>query len=197
MQTVLMCNQKDCMQKFSPVSSLTMGTVFMYSIQTYGTRSDVVKVDANVNLNAKVLESPSGDLVSVQKMNDGNWLFLAKNVSALSPLLFSGSLMIREGLQLIARSFMTMYWIMGIVRVEIDKIKGTISSFSKKGEEYNYAAERGLNDYVYTGRLASDTKWVENIKKITVLNDGEVGGDPSCRVGCSGLSLIVERCDHL
>lgn len=62
----------------------------------------------------------------------------------------------------------------GIVRVEIDEVKGTISSFKRVGDSYEYASNSGLNDYLYTGRYASDPQGIEQILNIRVLDDGAV-----------------------
>jgi alpha-mannosidase len=136
-------------------------------------RSDVVTIDKTVDLQGKALMSPSGELVSLQKLHDGSWIFVAKDITALSSSVYK---IVDDTRKNTGVKSMIQDNVLdnGIVHVEIDKVKGTISSLTKAGEKYNYASERGLNDYVYTGRFASDPQWVENIKRITVLDDGEV-----------------------
>lgn len=161
-------------------------------------RTDIVKIDSMIDLKGKVLESPSGELMPVQKMHDGTWVFLAKDIAPLSSSVYKIKNDNREPISksMISDNVMDN----GLIRLEIDKIKGTISSFSKVGEEYNYASERGLNDYVYTGRFAANPRWVDNIKSINVINDGEVAATlriESDAPGCRSLVRDITVYKHL
>lgn len=136
-------------------------------------RSDVVTIDKIVDLQGKALMSPSGNLVPLQRLHDSSWIFVAKDIAALSSSVYK---IVDDTRKNTGVKSMIQDNVLdnGIIHVEIDKVKGTISSLTKTGEEYNYASERGLNDYVYTERLAANPQWVDNIKRITVLDDGEV-----------------------
>lgn len=171
---------------FSEMKSDKGGYIHVFNTNLWK-RTDVVTIDNDNDLTGKVLESPSGEMIPLQKLHDGRWIFMAKDIPALSSVAYkitddkgkksNISTMVNDNIL-----------DNGIVKVEIDKRKGTISSFTKVGEEYNYASERGLNDYIYTGRFASDPQWVDNIKRIIVLDDGEVAATlrvesdaPGCR----------------
>ncbi|MDR2949800.1 MAG: glycosyl hydrolase family 38 [Prevotella sp.] len=136
-------------------------------------RSDIVKIDKTVDLQGKALMSPSGNLIPLQRLHDGSWIFVVKEIAALSSSVYQivDDTRKNTGIKSMIQDNVLDN---GIIHIEIDKVKGTISTLTKTGEKYNYASERGLNDYVYTGRLASDPQWVDNIKRITVLDDGEV-----------------------
>lgn len=136
-------------------------------------RSDIVRVEGNTNLEGKILESSTGELVSVQKMHDGSWVFLAKEVPALSSSVYR---IVEDKRKQVSNSSMVHDNILdnGIVKVELDKEKGTISLLSKNGDKHNYASEQGLNDYVYTERYAANPQRIDKIKRMTIVNEGEV-----------------------
>ncbi len=151
------------------------------------TRSDVVKFTTESDLTNKMVESPSGELSPIQKMNDNSWVFLAKDMPPLASSVYK--IVDKKGKQTSSKSMVSDNVLdNGLVRIEIDKTKGTISSLSKVGEDFNYANERGLNDFIHTERFAVNPQWVDNIKSIKVINDGEVAATlriesdaPGCR----------------
>jgi len=163
--------------------------IHVFNTNTWN-RTDIVYISSDIDLNGKVLESPSGELMTVQKMHDGTWALLAKDIAPLSSSVYK----IKDKNKI--HSLTSMVYDDNIldngqVRIEIDKIKGTISSFTRSGDKYNYASERGLNDYVYTGRFAANPRWVDNIKSITVINDGEVAATLRIKSDAPGCNSLV------
>ncbi|MDR1371063.1 MAG: glycosyl hydrolase-related protein [Dysgonamonadaceae bacterium] len=160
-------------------------------IQVFNTnlwvRTDVVTIEKAIDLNNKILKSPSGELVPLQKLNDGRWIFVAKEIAPLSSTAYKivedkrkepvNNSMIREN---------TLN--NGIVKLEIDPKTGVISSFSSGDTSFNYVGKDGLNNYIYSGRMLADMQTVDQIDRIAVLNDGEVAATlrvessaPGCR----------------
>jgi hypothetical protein len=150
-------------------------------------RTDVVRLEKAIDLTNKILESPSGELIPVQKLNTGQWIFLAKDIPALSSSVYR---IVDDKKRKASVESIIHGNIMdnGIIRLEIDKTTGTIVSFSKNGENFNYVAENGLNDYIYTGQMLKDLHKVEHIKRIITLDEGDVAATirieseaPGCR----------------
>lgn len=171
---------------FSRIQSVKGNYIHVFNTNLWK-RSDIVIFNTNMDLSGKILKSPSGELIPVQKMHDGNWAFLAKDIPPLSSSVYH--ILDAVNKQTVSESMISGNILNnGLIKVVIDKEKGTISSFSKVGQEYNYAGERGLNDYVYTARYAADPQWINKIKAITIINDGEVAATlriesdaPGCR----------------
>ncbi|GHT73424.1 hypothetical protein AGMMS50262_04510 [Bacteroidia bacterium] len=151
------------------------------------TRTDVVTVGENARLEGKILESPSGELVPIQKLNTGQWIFLAKDIPPLSSSVYR---IINDKKKKVPAQAIIHGNIMdnGIIRLEIDRTTGTIISLSKTGENVNYAAGNGLNDYIYTGKMLNDLRKADHVKRILTLNEGDVAATirieseaPGCR----------------
>ncbi len=160
-------------------------------IQVFNTnlwsRSDIVKLDSGIDFNGKMLESASGELIPIQKLNNGQWIFLARDIPPLGSSVYrivEDKRKNKTFKSLIQDNVMDN----GMIRLQINKTTGTIESLSASGDQFNYAAEEGLNGYVYSGRMLTNLRKVEHIKQIIVLNDGEVAATlriesdaPGCR----------------
>ena len=161
-------------QALSPLH-VDKGGDFVHVLNTnLWNRTDVVFLDSMVNLNEKELITRTGEKVETQRLYDGRWAFVAENIPALSSEVYqivSKKKSSRRFVSMIAENKILNN---GIVRVEIDEVKGTISSFKRVGDSYEYASNSGLNDYLYTGRYASDPQGIEQILNIRVLDDGAV-----------------------
>lgn len=140
-------------------------------------RTDVVMLDAATDLTGKVLVDEAGNECPVQALSDGRWAFTAKNIPALSSAVYT----IREAKRkkkvqpapasmVAAPNKLANAW----VELEIDPVRGTITSLKQKGTDYQYCSGNGLNDYMYSNRMSTENKTVERIKRITVLEDGPV-----------------------
>ena len=156
-------------------------------------RTDVVTVAAD--LTGKRLLAPSGEPVAVQRLHDGGWIFLAEEVPALSssvyrivPAAFSAKAKKSPAapVSMIGGNVLDN----GLVRVAVDPAKGTIRSLKAAGADYEYAAGEGLNDYIYSGRIAADPRGIDRVTRVEVLDDGPVAATlriVSDAPGCNAL----------
>lgn len=156
-------------------------------------RTDVVTLDSNINLTGKDLIDDAGKKVEIQRMHNGCWSFIAENIPALSSAVYQIVPMKNKKIRESNPSSMILGENLldnGLVKVEIDPIKGSIRSLKISGDTYEYAAGKGLNDYLYTGRIASDPRSIERIQKITVLNDGAVAATLRIESEAPGCNLL-------
>lgn len=140
------------------------------------TRSDVVILDATIDLTGKAIVHSSGEEVDVQRLHDGRWIFIAEEVPPLSSAVYQ---IVPSKPKAADSRFTSMCTAAnkldnGQVQVEIDPLKGTIRSLKTKHIPFEYAAGNGLNDYLYTARLNANPRGVERIDSIILLNDGPV-----------------------
>ena len=151
-------------------------------------RTDVVAIEDNIDLNGKILESSSGELTPVQQLNDGRWIFLAKEVPAFSSAVYK---IIDDKRKNVVKNSMVRRNELdnGIVKLKIDTETGVISSFLCGNDTFNYAGNEGLNNYFYSGRMLTNLQTVNQIDEIKVLDDGDVAATlrvvssaPGCHV---------------
>lgn len=156
-------------------------------------RTDVVFLQPAPGSAEMALIDASGKKVPWQRMHDGRLAFIARQVPPLSSAVYRivpvGPGEEKSGRAKAASMIPGPYRLENErVKVEIDPVRGAIRSLKAAGDPYEYAAGEGLNDYLYTGRIASDPRGVERVGKITVLDDGEVAAAwrieseaPGCR----------------
>ena len=115
-------------------------------------RTDVVTIEEKIDLNGKILESESGELIPVQRVNDDRWIFIAKDVPPLSSAVYKIITDKRKGV--VKNSMIRPNGLdNGVVKLKINTKTGAISSFSIGIDTFNYAAKEGLNSYLYSGRI--------------------------------------------
>ncbi len=150
-------------------------------------RTDVVSFETPSDLTGKALETSSGELIPLQRLSNGQWIFLAKDVPPLSSSVYR--IVDNKSKKEVLHSMIKENVIdNGIVKIKIDPIFGVISSLTAVNDTFNYVAPGGLNGYVYSGRMLFRLEAVKQIKSITILNDGEVAATlrveseaPGCR----------------
>lgn len=155
-------------------------------------RTDVVALDATIDLTKKNLIDSFGNKVETQRMHDGRWAFVAKDVPALSSAVYQ-LVPMKKGVPVSSSTSMIVGENIldnGLVRVDIDPVKGTIRSLKAAGDTYEYAAGQGLNDYLYSGRLNDNPRGIERIRKIEVLNDGAVAATLRIESEAPGCKLL-------
>ncbi len=152
-------------------------------------RTDVVIFESKSDLTGKALKAPTGEITPLQKLHDGRWIFLAKNIPPLGSSVYQ---IVENNLKKEAQHSM----IHGnaieneLLRIEIDLKIGVLSSLTVDGDTYNYAGTNGLNNYLYSGRMLNNLQTVEQIERIIVLDDGEVAATlrvESKAPGCQSL----------
>lgn len=155
-------------------------------------RTDVVLLDSTVDLTGKELVTVSGEKVETQLLHNGRWIFVAEDIPALSSAVYRIVPLKKKkenktfASMIAGKSSLNN----GLVQVDIDDMKGTIRSLRKADDIYEYASGGGLNDYLYTGRIASDPQRIERIRSIKVLDDGVVAATlrvESEAPGCNSL----------
>lgn len=149
-------------------------------------RSDVVALETDTDLNGKMLLSPLGEKIPLQRLHDGRWIFYAAELPELSSAAYrivAGDAK-KHSASMISGTVMSN----GRVKMEIDPSTGVISSFKIDGDDYEYVAERGLNDFIYSGKSGADPCGIDKVTGINILNDGEVAATlrieaqaPGCR----------------
>ena len=100
------------------------------------------------------------------------WMFIAADVQPLSSKVYrievSKTVPLRSPFVIKGDTLSN-----GLLSVSIDGQNGAITSLTdNKG--FNYAAGKGLNEYIYTGRNAASPQYVTTVRSIERLNDGPV-----------------------
>lgn len=160
-------------------------------------RSDVVTLGAEIDLAGKQLLDAAGRVAAAQRLHDGRWIFLAEEVPALSSAVYR-IVPQKKGRKAEAPHVSSVKgeWVLdnGLVHVEIDPEKGTIRTLKAAGDDFDYAAGSGLNDYLYTARIASNPQQGSPVSRIRVLDDGPVAATlriESEAPGCKSLRRDV------
>ena len=154
-------------------------------------RTDVVRV--NNGLDGKSLQDAAGRILPVQKLSDGSYVFIAEDVPPMSSAVYK---IVATPENSHFKSMVTSPATLsnGMIAVSVDPAKGTIQSFRKCGEDFEYADEDGLNDYLYTERIAKNPRGAGAVKEIRVLEDGPVAATlqiVSEAPGCDALTREV------
>jgi alpha-mannosidase len=77
-----------------------------------------------------------------------------------------------------------------LISVSVDSRNGAIASLTdSKG--FNYAAGKGLNEYIYTGRNAASPQYVTAVRSIERLNDGPVSATLRVTADAPGCYSLV------
>lgn len=176
------------------MAGITAGEGYVQVLNTnLWPRTDVVTVAAD--LTGKRLLAPSGEPVAVQRLHDGGWIFLAEEVPALSSSVYrivpaKTSAKAKKSPEAPASMIDGNTLDNGLVRVAVDPAKGTIRSLKAADADYEYAAGEGLNDYIYSGRIAADPRGIDRVAGVETLDDGPVAATlriVSDAPGCNAL----------
>lgn len=160
------------------VSKVTTDTEPKY-IHVFNTnlwpRTDVVRLSTSVDLSNSVLTDEHGLEVPVQKEGDNEWIFIAGDVRPLSSKVFKIEPR-KYGKKNAGIPFVIGDGQMSgdIFSLTINRKNGAIASLTDKRTGIDYAADEGLNEFIYTGRNASSPQPVMSVSKIEVLNQGPV-----------------------
>lgn len=134
-------------------------------------RTDAVTMEGG--LEGKSLRAPDGRIIPVQRLSDGTYVFIAENVPAMSSAVYEVVDTPRKAAwdRMVAEADRLSN---GLVNVVVDPQKGTIISLTRCGDDFDYAAEEGLNSYLYTERIARNPQGIRSVQEIRVLDDGPV-----------------------
>lgn len=152
-------------------------------------RTDVVSLDASTDLDSRCLVDAAGRMTDIQRLHDGRWAFVAEQVPALSSSVYRiipAPKRTKEIAPMLAGNVLDN----GILRLEIDTLKGTIRSLKTAFDKFEYAAGDGLNDFLHTGRLGASPQGISGVRSIEVLDNGSVAATlriVSDAPGCNAL----------
>jgi hypothetical protein len=135
-------------------------------------RTDVVTFSTPQDLNGKKLVDENNQETSLQKTGENTWAFIAADVQPLSSKVYR----IMASKTATSKSPFTLKnntLSNGLLSITVDEQNGAITSLTDdKG--FNYAAGKGLNEYIYTGRNAASPQYVTAVRSIELVNDGPV-----------------------
>ena len=138
-------------------------------------RTDVVTCSGSEIFKGMILQDQCGREIPYQILSDGRCIFLAEDVPAMSSSVYK---LVPAG----KKHKPAEYGLMaqgnvidnGLVRVEIDPLKGTISSFKTAKDDYEYVSGNGFNDYLYTARIGKDPRGIEAVRSVEIVENGPV-----------------------
>lgn len=136
-------------------------------------RTDIVFTD--IDLTGKSLTDEQGKETEVQLLHDGRWAFIAEDVPALSSKVYKISN--KRNSRKKTESFKSMIngnsIDNGLIHVKIDSTLGTVNSIKMKDEPFEYV-NGGINEYLYTGRIAKNPRGIDKVTAIEKLDDGPI-----------------------
>lgn len=144
----------------------------------------------------KKLVDEAGAEVPFQRLSDGTGVFIAENVPALGSKVFRivSSGRRRESSGACMPMAVDNVLDNGLVRVAVDRTFGTISSFRRVSDDFEYASEGGLNDYLYTARVGAHPRGIECVRSVDIVENGPVMATirvVSDAPGCNSLTRDV------
>lgn len=158
-------------------------------------RTDAVRTCLRYMENKKLVDE-TGVEVPFQSLSDGTGIFIAENVPALGSRVFRivplgrGRKSSGEHMPMAVDNVLDN----GLVRATIDRNIGTISSFRKASDDFEYVSEGGLNDYLYTARVGADPRGIERVRSVDIVENGPVMATirvVSDAPGCNSLTRDV------
>lgn len=121
-------------------------------------RTELVILPANWGITSEKInigvKDSKGVFSELQKMADGSWAFLAKNIPAMSSVQYTLRKVVKAGSNTLSASGNTIS--NETYSIQIDSETGDISTLTVKKDNRNLASGKGLNGYVYTGTDAQN-----------------------------------------
>lgn len=164
-------------------------------------RTDVVYFRTSKDMHAYSLRDAVGKDIPVQQMKDGRYAFVAKDVIPLGSAIYR---LVKARPATSRPVYVTSDSINnGIASIKIDPVSGNIVDVRLGHLQFNYAGGKGLNDFVYTNRNATNRAGVNN-SKVSILERGPVKSTirvesqaPGCKSLIRDISLIddISRVD--
>lgn len=135
-------------------------------------RTDVVCIETQKDLSDKMLIDEEGNRTYLQKKGENGWFFVAHDVPPLGSKVY----WIKDLEEMPKEAFIYQNNTLSnkILSFCVDTTKGAIISLKIEGEDWNYVAEKGLNQYIYSGQNATHIQEIDSIKDIKLVNNGPV-----------------------
>jgi hypothetical protein len=135
-------------------------------------RTDVVTFSTAQDFSGRKIVDENDQEVSFQAAGENTWMFIASDVQSLSSKVYR--IVTSRPTITMSRFLLTENTISnGLLSITVDDQNGAITSLANN-TGFNYAAGKGLNEFVYTGRNASLPQYVTKVRSIETLNDGPV-----------------------
>jgi hypothetical protein len=158
-------------------------------------RTDIVEFASVIDLNSCNLLDEKGQVVSLQRLANGNWVFVAKDVPPLASSVYkiikTETKSQKTNGVIVSKNHLDN----GLVYLKIDEKTGNIIEL-RFNQGKNLAGEKGLNEFVHTNRNASNPKGVETVM-CSVIENGPVratirieSGAPGCKKLYRDISLV-------
>lgn len=161
-------------------------------------RTDIVEMDGSFDSDRFALVDAAGNAVTTQNLSNGKWIFKADNIPALSSSVYHIVPAKKRGKaakKLSAGVTVGNHMLdNGIVKVGIDPELGTIKSLKYQDDDFEYASGNGLNDYLYTERIASNPQGIGATLSAGISDNGPLAATyriVSDAPGCDSLTRDV------
>jgi alpha-mannosidase len=160
-------------------------------------RTDVVTFSCSQNLNAKRLIDENMRETMLQKYNDSTWMFIASDVQPLSSKVYRIIGLTPTTSKNFSKDDTVPFMVKGnsmsngLISVSIGDDGAIASLTDNKG--FNYAAGKGLNEYIYTGRNADSPQYVTSVENIEQVNNGPVSATLRITSKAPGCNLLTRE----
>ncbi len=174
-------------------------------IQVFNTnlwpRTEVVTFETSQDLADQKLVDQKNQEINLQQTGENTWAFIASDVQPLSSSVFrivsaNGRWASADKKGQTSQGDTKWYVFKGdtlsngILSIVVNRDNGAITSLSDSAG-FNYAAGKGLNEYIYTGRNASSPQYVESVKSIELVNSGPVSATLRVTADAPGCHSLV------
>lgn len=140
-------------------------------------RTDAVVFDGPFDTTCEYLIDHEGNNIDIQRLHDGRFTFIAKDVPPLSSVVYK--IVKSTKRRNTEKSHDSMAYSAdildnGLVRVKIESQNGTIKSLKIPGDDFEYVAYEGLNMYHYSGHRSVNPVTSSPVRSITLVDNGPV-----------------------
>ncbi|MDE7144702.1 MAG: glycosyl hydrolase family 38, partial [Duncaniella sp.] len=140
-------------------------------------RTDAVVFDGPFDAKCESLVDHEGKNIDIQRLHDGRFTFIAKDVPPLSSVVYK--IVKSTKRRNTEKSHDSMAYSNdildnGLVRVKIEPQNGTIKSLKIPGDDFEYVADEGLNMYHYSGHRSVNPVTSSPVRSITLVDNGPV-----------------------
>lgn len=136
-------------------------------------RTDLVSFSSETDLDGYALiDSDNGDLIPIQQLHNGGWVFVAKDIKPLSSKAFK---LVRSDEDKDTPFYTAVDSISnGLVSFKVNTATGIITNLNFNNEPYNYASKKGLNGFVYAGKNLNKLSYETKNTKLSIVEQGPV-----------------------
>lgn len=165
-------------------------------------RTDVVKISGRDDLDLFVLEDEKGVKADLQRVSAEEWIFIARDVPALSSKVYRLKSEERRTENRERRTEngtasdfkgTTNRLSNGIISLMVDPKRGSIQSLSSNGDDYNYSSGSGLNEYLYSGTNMKGLRHIESLDSLRIVHAGPVAVTLQAYSKAPGCNSLIQE----